>query len=231
MSQVQSMKVAGVQAGKEIVRFLLRSPQMIDVFFTDTITHEQLTKASIYYLESDTRRNAMTLQLHTSIRDRAMLLLSTSMAFRGNNVCGVTWSDILVCQIPLVDIGLDYTATVRPFCYQFPHKFIFYSAINQALVIYSNQGKENTSGCIDEHGALRHRYPEHCGIGALALYFFSVFHICNLKVPDFSPDFSKGGIIGFRSWYHLSLFPGGQGEFSKMTLQSEHVSTFGRKKI
>jgi hypothetical protein len=92
-------------------------------------------------------------------------------------------------------------------------------------VIYSNQGKENTSGRIDEHGAFRHRLPEHCGVGALALYFFSIFHICEANVPNFSPDFSHsdGGVIGFRSWYLLRLFPGGHNEFSKMSLQSEFV--------
>jgi hypothetical protein len=44
-----------------------------------------------------------------------MLLLSTAMAFRGDNVREITWSDILIREIPLVDIGLDYKAMVRFF--------------------------------------------------------------------------------------------------------------------
>ncbi len=79
---------------------------------SDTFTPEQLTTASIYYLESAPKRNATANQLHTSIRDRAMLLLTTSMAFRGDNVREITWSDILVRQVPLVDVGLDVKAAV-----------------------------------------------------------------------------------------------------------------------
>jgi hypothetical protein len=41
----------------------------------------------------------------------------------------------------------------------------------------SDEGKTNTNGRIDEHGAFRHRLPELCPVGALAIHLFAYFHV------------------------------------------------------
>lgn len=92
-------------------------------------------------------------------------------------------------------------------------------------MLLSNQGKSNTSGRIDEQGALRHRYPELCVIGALGFYLFSRFHILEKSPPDFKPVYKQNDPqdMGVRAWYGLHLFPGGDGETSEMSYESESL--------
>lgn len=97
--------------------------------------------------------------------------------------------------------------------------------------MYSNQGKENTTGRADEHGAFRHRIPELCSIGALAFYFFALFHIEKQDIPDFSPDYSvpEAAEMGFRQWYNVFLFQGRskKSENSSMSYSSKYTPDLG----
>ncbi|KAF5312044.1 hypothetical protein D9619_002517 [Psilocybe cf. subviscida] len=175
---------------------------------SDTYTEEELISASTYLLKTTPEGNTSTpLKISQSLRDRAMLLLSTSMAFRGDNTRNILLSDIYLRDIPLPAVSLT-------------HKV-------KALVVYSNQGKENTTGRADEQGALRHRIPELCCIGALGFYFFALFHIEQQDVPNFEPDYSRpdAGDLGFREWYYLFLFKGcNKSENSRMSYSNHRKS-------
>lgn len=78
----------------------------------------------------------------------------------------------------------------------------------QALVILADNAKHNQTGRTDEFGALRHRVPELCSIGALAFLFFAIFHIQEPPNLDFKPDFSDKnyGEYGRRDWYRWFVF-------------------------
>ncbi|KAJ7745641.1 hypothetical protein B0H16DRAFT_1692867 [Mycena metata] len=86
-----------------------------------------------------------------AMRDRAMLLTSTSTAFRGDSSRSLLWSDMYCCDVPMNAKGRG-------------EKIRFQSKYN---------------GSVDEHGAFRHLCVELCPIGALALLFFAHFHIIN----------------------------------------------------
>ena len=81
-------------------------------------------------------------------------------------------------------------------------------AAAQVLAALADNAKHNQTGRVDEHGALRHRNPELCGVGALAMLFFAHFHILEKLVPDFAPDFTRldGGQYGHRKWYQNHVF-------------------------
>lgn len=68
--------------------------------------------------------------------------------------------------------------------------------------------KHNQQGRVDEHGAFRHRLPEICPVGALAMLFFAYFHILDNPPPDFSPNFNdaSSGEYGYRTWYGHHVF-------------------------
>jgi hypothetical protein len=63
------------------------------------------------------------------------------MAFRGDSVRGVTWSDIFLRQVPLVDIGLDYTATVSVVFIHFLKVPYLPLQFNRPLLYILNKGK------------------------------------------------------------------------------------------
>lgn len=78
---------------------------------------------------------------------------------------------------------------------------IYRPSTNQALLIFSNQGKTNVDGHIDHHATLRHRDPRLCAIGALAFYLFSEWQVLTqFQRPDFTPNFKSenAGPYGFR---------------------------------
>ncbi|KAF9498755.1 hypothetical protein BDN71DRAFT_358114 [Pleurotus eryngii] len=129
----------------------------------DTYTDEELIRGAMWFMRSGNTKT----QIHTGTRDRTMLLVSTTTAYRGDNTRKIAWSDLKVKDVSLLDIGPDVKA--------------------KALVFLSNQGKTNTIGRTDEQAALRHRLPELCVLGALGFYFFSHFHILTKAPPDFSP--------------------------------------------
>jgi len=87
----------------------------------------------------------------------------------------------------------------------------------------SNEGKTNTNGRIDYHGALRHRLPELCSVGALALHFFAWFHVENRPPPNFAPDFNnpQAPPHGYRDWYKLRLFPSSVSPYKEMSSGSK----------
>lgn len=77
-------------------------------------------------------------------------------------------------------------------------------------MILADQAKTNATGRVNEHGLFRHRYAELCGVGGLAFYLFSHFHILSKALPEFSPDFSDDGHgeYGRRDWYEVFCFQG-----------------------
>ena len=56
------------------------------------------------------------LKVHRGIRDRAMLLLSTSTAFRGDNIRTLLFSDLFGCQVPIPDLGDNARLFVWVYC-------------------------------------------------------------------------------------------------------------------
>lgn len=63
------------------------------------------------------------LHTHTGLRDRAMLLLSTTIAFRGNSTRLLLFSDLFFRNIPMGNIGEGVALQV---CF-IPTLFIFNS--------------------------------------------------------------------------------------------------------
>lgn len=78
----------------------------------------------------------------------------------------------------------------------------------QALTVLTDNAKNNQIGHIDETGAFWHCLAELCPVGALAMFFFAYFHIMDVAVPDFRPDFDdlQAGEYGHQDWYGLYLF-------------------------
>ena len=70
----------------------------------DTYTKEELLRLAIWCLQSFSGSKA---QVHIGIRDRALLLLSTSIAFRGDSCRGVLLSDLLLRTIPMMNVGFN----------------------------------------------------------------------------------------------------------------------------
>ena len=69
------------------------------------MTREELAKVSIGLLkEEGTPAKQVAL-----IRDRAMLQISASVGMRGDNVWPLLWSDCMIRDIPLVNMGHDVT--------------------------------------------------------------------------------------------------------------------------
>ena len=78
---------------------------------TDTFSDvDELTKASMHYLENP--ESSTPYKVHLGIRDRAMFMLPTAMAFRGDNTRNIHLNDIFLRDIPLVDISLTFKAKV-----------------------------------------------------------------------------------------------------------------------
>ncbi|KAF5313492.1 hypothetical protein D9611_008635 [Ephemerocybe angulata] len=162
---------------------------------SQTFTEEQFHDVSVGLMSGP---KATPVQMVAFLRDRTMLLTSGTMALRGDNVRAVRLSDITSRDIPLVNIAHDFKA--------------------KAIIIFSNQGKTNVNGRIDEHSAFRHREPELCMLDALGMYFFALYHIEKRSPPDFSPDWKheKATQVGYRDWYNLLMFPGGKSDYEEM---------------
>jgi hypothetical protein len=78
--------------------------------FTDTYTTDQLVKSSVWCLTDFSGPR------HTfiGIRDRAMLLMSSTLAFRGDSARNVLWSDLFSNDVPMDDIDLGAHVKVSP---------------------------------------------------------------------------------------------------------------------
>lgn len=83
---------------------------MLIIKILATYTEPELIRASVHFLENPTADTPS--KIHVALRSRAMLLLSSCMAFRGDNIRNVLWSDMFLRDIPLVDVGLDFVAPV-----------------------------------------------------------------------------------------------------------------------
>lgn len=57
-------------------------------------------------------RGHAKVNIHTSIRDRAMLLFTTSMALRGDNTRSIMLSDLFMRDVILPDIELEHRVKV-----------------------------------------------------------------------------------------------------------------------
>ncbi|KAG6821913.1 hypothetical protein H0H92_016155 [Tricholoma furcatifolium] len=73
----------------------------------DTFTEAELRRCSLWCLQL----KGTPQQVHNSIRDRAMLLLSTSMALRGDNTRALLLSDLYLQDVPLYEVGSEATET------------------------------------------------------------------------------------------------------------------------
>ncbi|KAF5381020.1 hypothetical protein D9615_004052 [Tricholomella constricta] len=175
---------------------------------SDTYTEDELSRASVSLLQSS---HKTIHQVHLSLRDRAMLLVSTSTAYRGDNLRRLLLSDLGFRFVPMVDVSLDTRV--------------------MAAIFRSNEGKTNTTGRIDEQGTFRHRAPELCAVGALGFYLFSQYHLVTTDVPRFEPDFThpQAGEFGYREWYTTLLFPGAKGK--EMTYENHNKRMTAIKKL
>ena len=77
-------------------------------------------------------------QVHIGLRDRCMLLLSTTTAFWGDSSCQVLWSDLLSWRIPMMDISMDSHLTICTFISPLFNLFTI------MCVTYTHDGKENS---------------------------------------------------------------------------------------
>lgn len=68
----------------------------------DTYTKEEVIRMSMWALEAF---GPSKLQVHIGIRDRAMVLLSTNIAFRGDSTRRLLWSDLFTLNLPMEMIG------------------------------------------------------------------------------------------------------------------------------
>ncbi|KAK7043502.1 hypothetical protein R3P38DRAFT_3259576 [Favolaschia claudopus] len=149
----------------------------------DTYTDVQLTQVAASGLDSKGPTG-----IWRAMRDRAMVLTSSSTAFRGDNSRLLLWSDM--------------------YCYDVPMHAKGHGTKLRALTLIADNSKHNQSGRVDEHGAFRHFVVELCPVGAIGLLFFAHFHVINSRVPNFEVDFSDSqyGDFGRREWYELFTF-------------------------
>ncbi|KAK7008468.1 hypothetical protein R3P38DRAFT_3210716 [Favolaschia claudopus] len=149
----------------------------------DTYTDDQLTQLATSGLESKGPT-----KIWRAMRDRAMMLTSSTTAFRGDNSRLLVWSDM--------------------YCYDVPMHAKGHGTKLRALTLIADNSKQNQSGRVDEHGAFRHFVVELCPVGAIGFLFFALFHVINSPVPNFEVDFSDPayGDFGKREWYELFTF-------------------------
>jgi hypothetical protein len=78
----------------------------------------------------------------------------------------------------------------------------------QVLGILLDNAKHNQTGRTDEHGAICHRHPKLCPISGVATLLWAIFHLRQIPVPSFVPDFSDPGFgeFGCCKWYKMKLF-------------------------
>ncbi len=92
----------------------------------------------------------------------------------------------------------------------------------QVLSALADNAKTNQHGRVDEHGTLRHRLVELCPVGALALLFYTQFHVLSRPLPGFAPTFGQPnyGEFGYRPWYENFVF-WGEDPTKQMSYDSE----------
>ena len=68
----------------------------------DTYKKEDMIRMSNWALKAF---SPSRLQVHLGLRDRALILLPTSIAFHGDSTCHLLWSDIFMQFLPMEIIG------------------------------------------------------------------------------------------------------------------------------
>ncbi|KAK7028398.1 hypothetical protein R3P38DRAFT_923774 [Favolaschia claudopus] len=161
----------------------------------DTFTSDDLRRCSMWCI-TDFKGPQ---NIYIGLRDRAMLLTSCGVAFRGDNTRHLLISDLFTTDVVMNAKGLGETVP--------------------ALTFIADNAKHNQTGRTDEFGAFRHRFVELCPVGAIALVLFAHFHVRNAPLPNFAPDFSdpQYGDYGRRDWYRMHLFPSAQDPMSDMS--------------
>jgi hypothetical protein len=78
----------------------------------------------------------------------------------------------------------------------------------QVLGIFVNNAKHDQTGCTNEYGAIRHCCPKLCPANSVAMLQWAIFHLQQIPVPNFVPDFSdpRFGVFGCHEWYKMKLF-------------------------
>ncbi|PPR01886.1 hypothetical protein CVT24_001355 [Panaeolus cyanescens] len=174
-----------------------------------TLTTEQLIFMSKdLLLDPRAPKGSGKSHFHYLLRDRGMLLFTTAMALRGDDVRNILLSDLSVRDVEMPDLGLDRKV--------------------KALTIISTKSKTNTTGRVDLHTSFRHWNVNICSISALAFYLFSEYHVMNKSSPDFTPDFEnpEATEYGYREWYDLVLFHPADSPKTPMTLENhiQHIN-------
>ncbi|KAJ3833741.1 hypothetical protein F5878DRAFT_698825 [Lentinula raphanica] len=152
-----------------------------------TYTPEELKKIAMSVFESI---HPSRTSLAKALRDRSMILMCSMFAFRGDSLRAVQLSDLGVEDLPLPQIKPGYTVKI--------------------ITATRDNGKHNKEGRTEQHAALRHLDARMCGIGGLAFYLFSQYHVLGKPCPDFAPDFADPDYpeIGRRDWWKLILYHG-----------------------
>jgi hypothetical protein len=108
--QAQELKTNGVQSRVSLTVYFISFDALLTLalLLLETITRRELRDVALGLLTMQNGKRATLL----AYRDRAMLLMSTSMAMRGDNVRTTGWSDLLLRTVMLINMGDDYHATV-----------------------------------------------------------------------------------------------------------------------
>ncbi len=112
----------------------------------------------------------------TGLKHRADLLLSVSLSSRGDNIR----------RLRLPNIGLIV----------FPDEGV--NGANLLRTVW-RKSKRNQYGNVEETTLMRHKHPELCAMGALAMYFFYRWHVGDEPWPDFSKR---------QNWYDIYVIKG-----------------------
>ena len=110
LSQMHINKADGIQSCTYYTWLRLGTDYLFQLRFSVTYSESDLIRASVHFLEKPSAETPS--KIHVALRSRAMVLISSCMAFRGDNTRNILWSDLFLRDIPLVDIGLDYMAPV-----------------------------------------------------------------------------------------------------------------------
>ncbi|KAN0141920.1 hypothetical protein V8E53_000382 [Lactarius tabidus] len=132
---------------------------------SDTYTREELKQCLLFCL-TDFKGPK---EIFLGLCDQVMLLLSTSTALHGGSCHAIELSDLFPSTIPLPDgdgLGIE------------------------VLGILLDNAKHNQTGHVDEHGVICHCHIELCPINAVAMLLWAMFHLKQVPVPSFVPNFA-----------------------------------------
>ncbi|KAF8575521.1 hypothetical protein K439DRAFT_1623538 [Ramaria rubella] len=161
-----------------------------NIMSQNTYTVDELIDISKWCLTEPHTRNGLI----TYLWDHSMHLMCTATAFHGDNARELGLSDLFIRDVPNVhaDSLNIYIMT-------------------WSLRILCNNGKHNQSGKVEEQGMIQHHIPALCAIGALAMHFFTLFHMARQPLalePDFSQAAQEAGFGKYscREWYDYKTY-------------------------